>query len=79
MQEAYDFLNNKAYIEDNDNIVVAVSGGPDSMALLDLMVRVKQNKNIKVICAHVNHNLRKESAEEKIMVENYCIKNNIIF
>lgn len=79
MQEAYDFLNNKAYIEENDNIVVAVSGGPDSMALLDLMVRVKQNKNINVICAHVNHNLRKESEEEKIMVENYCLKNNIIF
>lgn len=79
MEEAYNFLNNKAYIEDNDNIVVAVSGGPDSMALLDLMVRVKQNKNINVICAHVNHNLRKESEDEKIMVENYCLKNNIIF
>lgn len=79
MEEAYNFFNNKAYIEDNDNIVVAVSGGPDSMALLDLMARVKQNKNINVICAHVNHNLRKESEDEKIMVENYCLKNNIIF
>ena len=62
-----------------DVIVVGVSGGPDSMALLHLVSRVKRALDISVICAHVNHNVRKESAEEKIFVENFCRNNDIIF
>ena len=58
-------------------VVAAVSGGPDSMVLLDLLV--KQSNNIKIICAHVNHNLRIESNQEEKDVENYCKKNNIVF
>lgn len=59
----------------NDTVVVGVSGGPDSMALLELVSTLK----IKVICAHVNHNVRKESYDEAIMVENFCKEKNIIF
>ena len=58
-----------------DKVVVAVSGGPDSMCLLYLIKKVSSN----VIVAHVNHNLRKESKEEEKMVQDYCNKNNIIF
>lgn len=65
------------YLKANDTIVIGVSGGPDSMALLNLVISL--NKKIKIICAHVNHNVRKESYDEAIMVENYCIKNGVIF
>ena len=47
----------KEYIKDNDTIVVALSGGPDSMALTDLLLRL--NKKINLIACHVNHCLRK--------------------
>ena len=49
------------------------------MALLHLLTRVKKALDIEVVCAHVNHNVRPESKEEKIFVENYCKKNNLIF
>lgn len=62
------------HIKENDVIVIGVSGGPDSMALLSLL-----NSNNKIICAHVNHNVRKESYDEAIMVEKYCNDHNIIF
>ena len=68
------FLEN-LNIDKSEHLVVATSGGPDSMALLHLL----KNNNYKVICAHVNHNLRKVSDEEDIFVENYCKENNIIF
>ena len=64
-------------IEKNDSIVVGVSGGPDSMALTDLLLRL--NKKINLIACHVNHGLRKESDLEEIFVKNYCLKNNIVF
>ena len=79
MRQVYlDILNNYQ-LNGNDVIVVAVSGGPDSMALLSLLIDVKTKLGFKIICAHVNHNMRIESKQEKDMVENYCHKNDVIF
>ena len=77
MKNAYKFLLKE--LESSNSVVVAVSGGPDSMALIDLMSKIKKIINIEIICAHVNHNVRKESFFEKIEVEKFCNKNNIIF
>ena len=44
------------------NIVVGVSAGPDSMALLHYL---HNNTNYNIICAHINHNVRHESKEEE--------------
>lgn len=74
MKESLDFLK-QLNIDKNKHLVVATSGGPDSMALLHLL----KTNNYNVICAHVNHNLRIVSDEEYIFVENYCKENNIIF
>lgn len=61
----------------NDNyIVVGVSSGPDSMALLDML---KNNLNCKIVCAHINHNVRSQSNEEEKYLKEYCKKENIIF
>ncbi|MDD6323259.1 MAG: tRNA lysidine(34) synthetase TilS [Bacilli bacterium] len=64
-------------IEPNQTVIMATSGGPDSMALLSLLLKTKNN--LKIVCAHVNHKLRKESEAEAKMVQAYCQKNNIIF
>ena len=77
MQESLTFLNKE--IQKNQNIIVACSGGPDSMALLYLTTLVRLNKNINIICAHVNHNVREESKKEALFVKEFCDKNNIIF
>ena len=75
-----DILNKlKTEIPNNTSIIVATSGGPDSMALLSLLNQIKKEKHLNIISAHVNHNLRKESDKEAIMVKNYCKKNNLIF
>jgi len=74
MKESILFLNN-LNIDKNKYLVVATSGGPDSMALLHLL----KSNDYKVICAHVNHSLRIESEQEYKFVENYANINNIIF
>ena len=63
-------------IPSNEKIVVGCSAGPDSMALLHYL---QTNTNNKIICCHINHNVRKESIEEKNYLEKYCKDNNIIF
>ena len=78
MDKAYHYLNE--IIKANDSLIVAVSGGPDSMALFDLVIKLKEEKNINIICAHVNHNTgRIGQKEEEEYVKKYCEEYNIIF
>ncbi len=63
----------------NTTVVAAISGGPDSMLLLDVLMSLKEKLNIKIVVAHVHHNLRKESDYEAIEVEKFCVENNLVF
>lgn len=77
MEEVYNFVRNN--LELGDAIVVGVSGGPDSMALLYILNEFKEKMNLRLICAHVNHNTRKETIKEEEYIREYCKKNKIIF
>lgn len=62
-----------------DSIIIGVSGGPDSMALIDIVKNFYKNKEVQIVCAHINHNMRKESEYERDYVEEYCLINKIVF
>lgn len=80
MDKAYEFLMKEIQIKYGDAIVLGVSGGPDSMALLHLMTTIKKAIDIEVICAHVNHNTgRPGQSEEQEFVKRYCKNNGVIF
>ncbi len=66
----------KNLIIQDDYVVAGISAGPDSMALLDML---QKNLDKSIICAHINHNVRKESDEEENYLKEYCENNNIIF
>ena len=68
-------------IEDGDKIILAVSGGPDSISMLDILYKIKQNEsiNFEIIVAHVNHMIREEAMEDAIYVKNLYKKRNIEF
>lgn len=60
-------------------IAVAVSGGCDSVALLDLMKNYCKMKNKEICIFHINHNLRSESSSELQWVESLAKTHNIEF
>lgn len=65
-------------IQAGDSLVIGVSGGPDSMCLLDILM--KQTKiPCSIYVAHINHQIRKEANEDEEYVRQYCQKNNINF
>lgn len=77
MRESINYISDN--LKDNDVVVIGCSGGPDSMALLDLLINYRKKHNIFIVCAHVNHNVRKESVDEAVFVGDYCKKYNIMF
>lgn len=56
-------------------IIVAVSGGPDSMALLDIL----HKKGYDCIVAHVNYGVRKTGMRDQHFVEDYCKNHQLKF
>ncbi len=65
-------------IKSGDNIVIGVSGGPDSMALLNILIKIKnKDQKIGIVVAHINHMIREEAQEETKYVESFCKNHNI--
>ena len=66
-------------VEKNSTIVIGCSSGPDSMALFDMLLKKREEYNLKLICAHVNHNLRTQSKEEAIFMKAFCKEKDVLF
>ena len=61
-------------IQENDKIVIGVSGGPDSICLLHILNGLKEKLNFEIVVAHINHMIRKEAEEETQYVKKFCDK-----
>ena len=74
MLETINYL--EKLLVDGDSIVLGLSGGPDSMCLLDILLKL--NKKITIIVAHINHNIRKISDSEAEFIKDYCQDKKVI-
>ena len=70
-------------IENGEKVVLAVSGGPDSICMLDILNDIKNDEtidiNFEIVVAHVNHMIRKEAEEDEKYVKKYCEEKQIEF
>lgn len=66
-------------IENGDKIVIGVSGGPDSITLLNVLLEIKKEKIIdfNMVVCHVNHMIREEAIQDEEYVLEFCKKYNI--
>jgi len=71
------YINDNFIFEKNPNVAVAVSGGPDSAALIFLINEWSNLVKGKVTSLIINHNLRKESSKESKIVSNLLKENKI--
>lgn len=74
-----DTINKYELIENGDKIVIGVSGGPDSMCLLNILKDLRKIFKFEIVVAHVNHMIRKEAKDDENYVKEYCKNNNIEF
>lgn len=63
-----------------DRVLIGVSGGADSIALLEFFVSVKEKYDLDICVAHIEHGIRGEdSVNDAVFVENYCKKLGVNF
>lgn len=58
---------------DDDKVLVGVSGGPDSITLLNILFELGYN----VCAAHINHGIRENADNDEKFVKNFCAERNI--
>ena len=68
-QKVLRFIDEKNLIEKDDRILVALSGGPDSVFLLHFLNKYSKKFKISLAAIHINHGLRGKAASSD---ENFC-------
>ena len=65
-------------ITDNSHVVIGLSGGADSVCLLDVLTALSYEHKFDVSAVHVNHQIRgQEADEDEEFVKRMCEKNGI--
>ena len=69
------YIECESLVKSKDKIIIAVSGGYDSIVLLDLFFSIQSSYNLKLVVAHVNHCLRGKNADrDEEFVKNISVK-----
>lgn len=58
-------INKYNMLNPGDRVIVAVSGGPDSIALLQILAMLSDEYRLELIAAHINHGLRGGDSDEE--------------
>ena len=79
-EKVIDTIKKYKLIEKGDKIVLGVSGGPDSIAMLDILKDLRNKFEFDIYVCHLNHMIRGQDAiNDQKYVEQYCNKNQIEF
>ena len=80
-KKVFETIKKERLIENGDRLVLAVSGGPDSICLLNVLNEIKKEKIIEfnIVVAHVNHMIREEAGEDEKFVKDFCEKIGVEF
>jgi len=73
------FINEKNLVSENDKILLAVSGGPDSVFLFHFFIYLLKRKKIEIKVSYIHHHLRKEADKEVEFVKKLADSFNIEF
>lgn len=78
-EKILEIIRENNLIENGDKIVVGVSGGPDSITLLNVLLNIKKENiiNFDMVVCHINHMIREEAIDDENYVLEYCRKNDI--
>ncbi|MEA1969425.1 MAG: tRNA lysidine(34) synthetase TilS [Thermodesulfobacteriota bacterium] len=80
IQTACRTVSHHGMIDCNDCLLIGISGGPDSVALLLFLIEIQKKYSITLGIAHINHTLRgKDSDRDAKFVQSLAKKHNLPF
>ena len=75
LKKVEEYVIENKLIKAKDKILVALSGGPDSVCLLHILYKLKEVLDIEIGAIHINHLLRGEESEgDERYIKDLCDK-----
>lgn len=79
-QKTLKFIDENQLVEKGDKVLVALSGGADSVFLLHFLIKYKKRLGIGISAFHMNHQLRGKSSDlDELFCTKFCSENKIEF
>lgn len=80
LNKVIEFINKYEMIKERDSVIVGISGGADSVCLLDMLWRISKTKEINIVAVHIHHGIRGEEADrDERFAEKICREREIRF
>ena len=77
MKKKAEELKKSGLIKKNEKILIAFSGGPDSVFLYNLLNFLKEEYLLEISLVYINHNLRKDVEDDLKFVKNFSEENEV--
>ena len=79
-EKASRYIKKQELLKSGDRVIAGISGGADSMCMLLILLSLKQELDLDIIVAHVNHGIRGEEAKRDAdFVEAFCADKGLTF
>ncbi len=72
IEKTLSYINKHSLIKPNTTIVVGLSGGPDSVCLLQVLKQLQPKLNLTLIAAHLDHEWRNDSSQDALFCKQYA-------
>ncbi len=79
MKKVIEFIKENNLIKENDNIILGISGGADSVCLLYIINEIRDTFSLNITAVHVNHSIRETAGRDEAFSKKLCEKLGIPF
>ena len=79
MKKVIEFIKENDLIKENDNIILGISGGADSVCLLYIINEIRDTFSLNITAIHVNHSIRETAGRDEAFSKELCEKLGIPF
>ena len=79
MKKVIEFIKENNLIKENDNIILGISGGADSVCLLYIINEIRDTFCLNITAVHVNHSIRETAGRDEAFSKELCEKLGISF
>lgn len=61
--KVFSYITKEKMLKEGDKVVVGVSGGADSVCLLEILLKLKEKLKLEIVVVHIHHGIRGKDAD----------------
>ena len=76
--KVFNYITKEKMLKEGDKVVVGVSGGADSVCLLEILLKLKEKLKLEIVVVHIHHGIRGKDADADLSA-NFAMRTSLSF